>query len=44
MYLQNESKKYIQQDLLYFEDEILRATKKGKFLIDGIASDLFMLN
>lgn len=44
MYLQNGSKKYIQQDLLYFEDEILRATKKGKFLIDGIASDLFMLN
>jgi oxygen-independent coproporphyrinogen-3 oxidase len=44
MYLQNESKKYIQQDLLYFEDKILKTTKKGRFLVDGIASDLFMLN
>ena len=43
-YLQNGSKKYIQQDLLYFEDKILKTTKKGKFLVDGIASDLFMLN
>jgi oxygen-independent coproporphyrinogen-3 oxidase len=43
-YLQNQSKKYIQQDLLYFEDKILKTTKKGKFLVDGIASDLFMLN
>jgi oxygen-independent coproporphyrinogen-3 oxidase len=43
-YLQNQSKKYIQEDLLYFEDKILKTTKKGKFLVDGIASDLFMLN
>lgn len=43
-YLQNQCKKYIQQDLLYFEDKILKTTKKGKFLVDGIASDLFMLN
>ena len=43
-YLQNGSKKHIQQDLLYFEDKILKTTKKGKFLVDGIASDLFMLN
>jgi oxygen-independent coproporphyrinogen-3 oxidase len=44
IYLQNQSKKYIQQDLLYFEDKILKTTKKGRFLVDGIASDLFMLN
>jgi len=44
IYLQNQSKKYIQEDLLYFEDKILKTTKKGKFLVDGIASDLFMLN
>jgi len=44
IYLQNGSKKYIQEDLLYFEDKILKTTKKGKFLVDGIASDLFMLN
>ena len=44
IYLKSESEKYIQQELLYFEDEILKTTKKVKFLVDGIASDLFMLN
>ncbi|MCI2228954.1 radical SAM family heme chaperone HemW [Polaribacter sp. MSW13] len=43
-YLENQSKKYIQQELLYIDNEILKTTKKGKFLSDGIASDLFMLN
>tara|TARA_R110002126_G_scaffold77796_2_gene193913 strand:- start:13717 stop:14850 length:1134 start_codon:yes stop_codon:yes gene_type:complete len=43
-YLENQSKKYIKQELLYIDNEILKTTKKGKFLSDGIASDLFMLN
>ena len=43
-YLKNVSKKYIELELLYLENEILKTTKKGKFLSDGIASDLFMLN
>ena len=43
-YLQNQSKKFLTQDLLYLENNILRTTKKGKFLSDGISSDLFMLN
>jgi len=43
-YLENQSKKYITQELLYIDNEILKTTKKGKFLSDGIASDLFMLN
>ena len=43
-YLEKQSKKYIEQELLYIENEILKTTKKGKFLSDGIASDLFMLN
>ena len=43
-FLKKESKKYINQELLYLENEILKTTKKGKFLSDGIASDLFMLN
>lgn len=31
-------------DNLLFEDEgVIRATRKGKFLVDGIASELFML-
>jgi oxygen-independent coproporphyrinogen-3 oxidase len=45
------AKKFINQELLIIEDckteqgiSILKPTKKGKFLIDGIASDLFILN
>ena len=43
-YLEIQSKKYIEQDLLYLENGILKTTKKGKFLSDGISSDLFMVN
>ncbi|WP_036827390.1 radical SAM family heme chaperone HemW [Polaribacter sp. Hel1_85] len=43
-YLENQSQKYIQQDLLYLENGILKTTSKGKFLSDGISSDLFMIN
>ena len=43
-YLKNESEKYLQQKLLCFEDGVLKTTKKGRFLVDGIASQLFMLN
>ncbi|WP_405608174.1 radical SAM family heme chaperone HemW [Polaribacter sp. Asnod1-A03] len=44
IYLEKQSDKFIKQDLLYIENRILRATEKGKFLTDGIASDLFMIN
>jgi oxygen-independent coproporphyrinogen-3 oxidase len=43
-YLEIQSKKHIEQELLYIENGILITTKKGKFLSDGIASDLFMIN
>ena len=43
-YLQLQSKKFIEQDLLYIENKTLKTTKKGKFLSDGLAADLFMLN
>lgn len=43
-YLKMQSQKYILEDLLYLENNILRTTLKGKFLSDGIASDLFKLN
>tara|TARA_R110002072_G_scaffold218107_1_gene375763 strand:- start:4076 stop:5209 length:1134 start_codon:yes stop_codon:yes gene_type:complete len=43
-YLQMQSKKFIKQELLYIENDVLKTTKKGKFLSDGLASDLFMLN
>ena len=42
-YLLEESKKHVGQDLLYIDDGKLLATKKGKFLVDGIASELFMI-
>ncbi|UFH46964.1 radical SAM family heme chaperone HemW [Flavobacterium galactosidilyticum] len=43
-YLNKQTKKYLDDDLLFIEVDILKPTKKGKFLTDGIASDLFYLN
>ncbi len=43
-YLQKQSQKFINDDLLFIENKILKPTQKGKFLTDGIASDLFYLN
>lgn len=43
-YLAIQSQKYIEDELLIFDNGILKTTKKGLFLSDGIASDLFMLN
>ena len=43
-YLKQQSQKFISDDLLIINDGILKPTLKGKFLTDGIASDLFYLN
>ena len=43
-YLNQQSQKYIEDHLLFVDENVLRTTKKGKFLSDGIASDLFLLN
>lgn len=43
-YLHQQVEKYISDNLLAVENNILKTTKKGKFLSDGIASDLFLLN
>lgn len=43
-YLNQQASKFIEDHLLFVDDNILRTTKKGKFLSDGIASDLFLLN
>jgi oxygen-independent coproporphyrinogen-3 oxidase len=43
-YLLQYAQKYIDEHLLYIDDARLLTTKKGKFLADGIASNLFMLN
>lgn len=43
-YLLKQAEKFISDNLLEIENHILKTTKKGKFLSDGIASDLFLLN
>ena len=43
-YLNQQATKFIEDHLLFIDNNILRTTKKGKFLSDGIASDLFLLN
>ncbi len=43
-YLLEQSQKHIIRQLLYLDDGKLLVTKKGKFLSDGIASDLFKVN
>ena len=43
-YLQKQARKFIDDELLFVENKILKPSPKGKFLTDGIASDLFYLN
>ena len=43
-YFLQQSEKYISDNLLEIENNVLKTTKNGKFLSDGIASDLFLLN
>ncbi|GGB69573.1 coproporphyrinogen III oxidase [Flavobacterium suaedae] len=43
-YLLKESETFIEKELLEIENGNLKVTSKGKFLADGIASDLFFIN
>lgn len=43
-YLLQQAEIFINQHLLYINDDKLLTTKKGKFLSDGIASKLFKIN
>jgi oxygen-independent coproporphyrinogen-3 oxidase len=43
-YLMKQAQKFLNDELVFIENNILRPTKKGKFLTDGIASDLFLVN
>jgi oxygen-independent coproporphyrinogen-3 oxidase len=43
-YLNKQVQKFLNDDLVFIENNILKPTPKGKFLTDGIASDLFYLN
>ncbi len=42
-YLLQQANKYLEEHLLHRDGELLVTTKKGRFLADGIASDLFMI-
>ena len=42
-YLMLQANRFIQEHLLYLDEDVLLATNKGKFLADGIAADLFMI-
>lgn len=43
-YLLKQAQRFLLDELLSINDGILTATSKGKFLVDGIASDLFLVN
>ncbi|MGC6429897.1 MAG: radical SAM family heme chaperone HemW [Jejuia sp.] len=43
-YLLQQAEVFINEHLLYIDDDTLLTTKKGKFLSDGIASNLFKIN
>ena len=43
-YLEIQATKFVDQGLLQWNEGVLKTTKKGKFLADGIAADLFMVN
>lgn len=43
-YITQQAKKHVQAQRLFVDSGTLKVTKKGKFLVDGIASDLFVLN
>ena len=43
-YLKKQAQKFLDDGLLCIENNVLKTTIKGKFLTDGIASDLFLLN
>ncbi|HET8886376.1 MAG TPA: radical SAM family heme chaperone HemW [Salinimicrobium sp.] len=43
-HLLKESKKLVTDELMEFREDHLKVTKKGKFLSDGIAADLFMVD
>ncbi|RMA66404.1 radical SAM family heme chaperone HemW [Ulvibacter antarcticus] len=43
-HIDNQSKNHINNGILKFDGDILKITAKGKFLSDGVASDLFFID
>ncbi len=44
MYLMEQAQAHIQQQMLVLEGDMLTVSSKGKFLSDGLAADLFLVN
>lgn len=43
-YLLKQAKEHLENSMMQLENDVLTVTKKGKFLSDGIASSLFLVN
>lgn len=43
-YLEKQLKPHLEEHLLFMDGDIIKVSKKGKFLTDGIAADLFLVN
>lgn len=43
-YLRTQAAPHLRDQLLFLDNDTLHTARKGKFLVDGIASDLFMIN
>ena len=43
-YLRRQATPYLREQLLFLDNDILYTARKGQFLADGSASDLFMIN
>ena len=43
-YLRAQAAPYLRDHLLFHEKDVLYTARNAKFLADGIASDLFMIN
>ena len=42
-YLEEQAKKHLMDRRLFWDGNVLKVSRKAKFLSDGIASDLFMI-
>lgn len=42
--LEKEAQNHITSQMLYWDGDVLKVSRKAKFLVDGLASDLFILN
>ena len=43
-HLESQAKRFVDEDLLEIENNILKTTPKGAFLADGISADLFLID